>query len=179
MRTYIALIRAIGPLTHAKMPMAGLRDACTHAGFAEVSTVLATGNLLLRSGESRAAVLKKLRTIVNGFGLDNAVVLRTPRELAQVVAANPFPDAVPRGSEFAVFFLAEPARDTGWIGEHSGPERLRLVGIDLYVDYSDGVSASPLTPAKIEKRLGVVTTFRNWNTVTKLVVAAGKLDAKL
>ncbi|KKB10797.1 hypothetical protein VE25_16155 [Devosia geojensis] len=178
MRTYVALIRAIGPLTHPKMPMAGLREACTDAGFTDVATVLATGNVLFRVGGSRKAVLARLRAVIDGFGLDNAVVLRTPAELEQIVSANPFPDAVSRGSEFAVFFLAEPAKDTGWMAGLSGPERLELKGLDLYVDYSGGVSASPLTPAKIEKRLGVVTTFRNWNTVMKLLAAAEKLGGK-
>jgi len=158
--------------------MASLREACTEAGFTDVSTVLATGNVLFRAGGGRKAVLARLRTIVDGFGLDNAVVLRTPAEIEQIVSANPFPDAVARGSEFAVFFLAEPAKDTDWMAGLTGPERLHLEGIDLYVDYSGGVSASPLTPAKIEKRLGVVTTFRNWNTVMKLHAAAGKLGEK-
>lgn len=175
MDTCVALIRAIGPLTHAKMPMAGLREACAKAGFSDVSTVLATGNVLLRTGESREKTLSKLRAVVNGFGLDNAVVLRTPVELAEIAAANPFPDAIDHPSDYAVFFLAEPAKDTGWIAGHTGSERLHLRGTDLYVDYPEGVTGSRLMPAKIEKRLGVVTTFRNWNTVTKLLAAAEKL----
>ncbi|GLQ58147.1 DUF1697 domain-containing protein [Devosia nitrariae] len=175
METYIALIRAIGPLTHPKMPMAGLREACAKAGFSDVSTVLATGNVLLRSGESRETTLNKLRAVIDGFGLDNAVVLRTPAELAETAAANPFPDALDHPSDYAVFFLAEPAKDARWIASHTGSERLHLRGMDLYVDYPEGVTGSRLMPARIEKRLGVVTTFRNWNTLTKLLAAAEKL----
>lgn len=178
METYIALIRAIGPLTHAKMPMAGLREACAKAGFSDVSTVLATGNVLLRTGESRETTLRKLRAVIDGFGVDNAVVVRTPVELADIAAANPFPDALAHASNYVVFFLAKPAMETGWIGDHAGPERLHLAGTNLYVAYPADISDSKLTPARIEKRLGVVTTFRNWNTVTKLLAAAEKLAGK-
>lgn len=177
MAVYIGLIRAIGPITHAKMSMAALRDACAKAGFADVTTVLATGNVLFRSDLARGKALSTLQGIVAGFGLDNAVILVTPAELARTLAENPFPDATERGSEFVVFFLAEPAVGSVWIDEHRGPERFALRDKRLYADYSGGVSASPVTPAKVEKRLGVVTTFRNWNTIGKLVVAAQKLRA--
>jgi uncharacterized protein (DUF1697 family) len=177
--TYIGFIRAIGPLTHPKMPMAGLRTACTAAGFADVKTVLATGNLLFRSGEPRAQVLAKLQKIVNGFGLDNAVVLRTLEELAKVVADNPLADAAEdHPSALTVFFLAEPAKDADWLTGYPGPERLSLSGLDLYVDYPANITLSKLAPAKVEKRLGVTTTFRNWNTVAKLAAAGAALEAE-
>lgn len=176
---HIGLIRAIGPLTHPKMPMAGLRQACTAAGFDDVKTVLATGNVLLRTSEPRAQVLAKLQKIVNGFGLDNAVILRTPAELAKIVASNPYPEAArDHPSALTVFFLAEPARDPDWLAGHPGPERLSLSGLDLYVDYPANIAVSKLTPAKVEKRLGVTTTFRNWNTVMKLAAAGAALEAE-
>jgi uncharacterized protein (DUF1697 family) len=35
MAVYVALIRAIGPVTHARMKMAALRDACEAAALAK------------------------------------------------------------------------------------------------------------------------------------------------
>jgi len=176
---YIGLIRAIGPMTHAKMPMAALREACVNAGFTDVATVLATGNVLFRAEGGRAAALRKLQGVVNGFGLDNAVILRTPAELARIVAGNPFADAAAdHPSALVVFFLADPPRDTDWLADHPGPERLSLSGLDLYVDYPGPIATTKLPPAKVEKRLGVTTTFRSWNTVVKLAAAAFSLEKK-
>lgn len=176
---YVGFIRAIGPQTHPIMPMAGLREACAKAGFTDIATVLATGNVVFRAAETRSKALKTLQAVINGFGLQNAVVLRTPAELAKIVAENPYGEAAAdHPSALTVFFLAEPAMDTAWLAEHSGPERLTLRGLDLYVDYPVNISASKLLPAKIEKRLGVTTTFRNWNTVAKLAASAQALEVK-
>ena len=49
MELHVALIRAIGPVTHAKMRMASLRDACEDLGLEDVVTVGNTGNIVFRS----------------------------------------------------------------------------------------------------------------------------------
>ena len=105
MAIHVALIRAIGPVTHAKMRMGPLRDACAAAGLDDVVTVGNTGNILCRSEQSPAAVRRQLQAVVGSFGLDNAVFLDTPRRMAAVVAANPFPETA-----------AERPRELGWQG---------------------------------------------------------------
>jgi uncharacterized protein (DUF1697 family) len=55
-----------------------------------------------------------------------------------------------------------------------GRESIAAAGRALFVTYPDGVIASKLSGALIERRLGVRGTARNWNTATKL---AAMLDA--
>ena len=177
MGVYVALIRAIGPVTHAKMRMAPLRDACESAGLHDVSTVGNTGNIVFRSDESEVAVRKLVQGVVAGFGLGsgNEVFVDTPRKMAAVVAANPFPGpAAERPSEVGVCtFHKEPdwTAIRGW----DGPEDLAMVGAHLVVVYPNGVTTSKLN---IEKRVGVTMTQRNWKVFAGLAEKAAVLAGK-
>ena len=46
-------------------------------------------------------------------------------------------------------------------------------GRELYAWHPDGVQRSPLAKLLDDKKLGVVSTARNWNTVTKLLELLG------
>ena len=52
MNTYIALLRAVNVGGTGKLPMAELRTLCESAGFKDVRTYIASGNVLLRSDSS-------------------------------------------------------------------------------------------------------------------------------
>ena len=173
MAAYVALIRAIGPVTHARMKMAELRDACVAAGLDDVATVGNTGNILFRTEQSESEVRKLVQSVVNGFGLGeaNEVFINTPRRMAAVVAANPFPQAVAeRPSEVGVCtFHKAPDWDAirGW----EGPEELARVGAHLVVAYT-AITGSKL---RIEKSLGVTMTQRNWKVFAGLAEKAAAL----
>lgn len=80
MAVFACLLRAIGPATHAKMSMA--------AGFDNVATILATGNLLLTSALPAPKVRAAVQGVVDSFGVDSEVFVRMPRELTEVVASE-------------------------------------------------------------------------------------------
>jgi len=161
MPAYVALIRAIGPVTHAKMSMAALRDACEDFGLEDVSTVGNTGNILFRSRKGVAAARALVQEAVAGFGLPAAqeVFLRTPAQMAEVVTANPFPDAVASHPAALGVCSFHEAPDWGPIRDWPGPEKLAMIGSHLVVDYRGQVTGSKL---KIEKLLGKTMTQRNW-----------------
>ena len=177
MAVYAGLIRAIGPVTHAKMKMAALRDACEQAGLADVATVGNTGNVIFRFGGNAAAARKALQAVVDGFGLGpaNEVFVRTPEQMAEVVAANPFPQAVAeRPSEIGVSSFHEvPADWSPLTRDYRGPEEIAVVGAHLVVAYVPGAaSASKL---QIEKALGARMTQRNWKVFAGLAEKAAAL----
>jgi uncharacterized protein (DUF1697 family) len=172
MAVYVALIRAIGPVTHAKMGMAALREACAAAGLDDVSTVGNTGNVIFRSGQSEAAVRRLVQDAVNTFGLDNEVFIDTPRKMAPVVEANPFPKAAAeRPSELGVCTFHR-APDWTPILDWDGPEKLATIGAHLVVEYPAGITGSKL---RIEKQLGATMTQRNWKVFAGLAQKAAKL----
>lgn len=174
MAAYVALIRAIGPVTHAKMKMAALRDACAAAGLDDVSTVGNTGNIILSSAETLAAVRKTVQAVVDSFGLGpaNEVFVVKPKDMAAVVAANPFPEvAAERPHELGVCSFHKATDWTPLVG-WDGPELLAMVGAQLIVAYPKGISTTKLN---IEKRLGARMTQRNWTVFAGLAVKGAAL----
>ncbi|MEO7222503.1 MAG: DUF1697 domain-containing protein, partial [Devosia sp.] len=94
MTVYVALLRAIGPLSHAIMRPAALRDKAEEAGFDDPVNYLATGNLIFGSSKSAAVVKKEITALVEGFGLTTSeVFIATRAEIKRVVDADPFPEA--------------------------------------------------------------------------------------
>ena len=175
MKTWAALIRGIGPTTHGRMSMVDLRTAAERAGLADVRTVLATGNLLFSAEGERDGVLRRVGTVIEGFGLtENPAILRDRAELLAMRDTCPFADAAEaRPSKLLAVCLAGPAKGDAveMLESHAGAERLALVGDTLWIDYVDGVGRSPLTPARIDRATGVAGTARNWNTLGRLIAA--------
>ena len=174
---WVALIRAIGPLTHKKMSMAQLRLGCSDAGLRDVRTVLATGNAIFSSDLPEADVRRIMRSVITAHSLDNEVFLRRPDDLAQILATNPIPDAaLERPNHMLVLFMAETPSpsEIAAVESFEGPETVKVIGREAYIDYRNGVEGSKLTPGRLEKLLGRSGTARNWNTIAKLLDQASK-----
>jgi uncharacterized protein (DUF1697 family) len=175
MSIFVILLRAIGPVTHKIMSMAQWREAVAAAGYGEPQTYVATGNMIVGSDKTVAAITGDMNAVVRGLGLGpgNVAVVREAEELGRLVAANPFAEAAERPSELAVYFFAG-VPDFSWLGDYDGPERWHIEGAHLFVDYDGRISQSPRLAGLVEKRSGVGTA-RNWNTVRGLAErAAGR-----
>ena len=171
-KNWIALFRAIGPATHKKMSMQDLRQSCEQAGLTNVSTYIASGNLLFTSTASKPQLNALLQKILSGYDLDNEVVLRTPRELRIVVSASPLLDAAKeRPNHLLVVFLNKKPNPAAVdaLATRNGPERILALDRELCIDYKEGIARSKLTSAVIERHLKQPGTARNWNTLNKLI----------
>ena len=104
--------------------MADLRALLEQAGHASVRTYIASGNVLLETrSRSRAKVAAELEALVaEAFGVETTAILRTPDELAAVVAGHPFGHDT---SQTHVSFLAaEPdarGRPRAWPAPTTAP----------------------------------------------------------
>ena len=56
------------------------------------------------------------------------------------------------------------------------PEELHIIGREVFIYFPDGQGRSKLPWAKIERALGTSATGRNWNSVTKMLEIAEKLE---
>ncbi len=153
--------------------MADLRELLEEAGYEDVRTHLQSGNVVLSSTLSPRKLEAQLeRQLAKGLGFDVQVLVRTRAELAKVVALDPLGKVVTNPSRYLVSFLSKPlparvARELE--PAEIAPARLVIEGLELYAWYPDGVQRAPLAKLLDDKRLGVVSTARNWNTVTKLL----------
>ena len=172
---WVVLLRAVNLGARNKVPMAQLRTMLEEAGYGDVRTYIASGNVLLDGPRSKAAVARELeRLIADEFGVQTTAIMRTPKELSTVVAGHPF------GRDTAhshVVFLAERPTQKAAASladaDHS-PDRAVVVGRDIYVRYPAGVQGSRLSAAKLERLLDVPGTHRNWRTVAALAELAAE-----
>jgi uncharacterized protein (DUF1697 family) len=167
MTSYVALLRGINVGKAKRVAMATLREMAASLGYTDVATHLNSGNLLLTTDEDADTVRRRVEQAVQEtFGLHADVVVRTADQLAEVLAANPFPDGDP--SQVTIAFLSEPAPPG--LGERMAvlateDEPFLVRDLEVYVHYGHGQGESKLAASS----LGVSATVRNLRTVTKLV----------
>jgi len=170
---WVALLRAVNLGARNKVPMAELRTLLAEAGYGDVRTYIASGNVLLDGPRGRSAIAGELeRLVADAFNVHTTAVMRTPDELAAVVAGHPF--GADTSQSHVVFLASEPGSQAAKklaAADHS-PDRALLAGADVYLQYPAGVHGSRLSAARLEKLLGLPGTHRNWRTVAKLAQLA-------
>ncbi len=183
MTVFVSMLRGVNLAQHRRMTMKELRAVYESIGLHDVQTHLQSGNVVFRAEEKNAARLAHRieDAIEKKFGFRSDIILRTPAELHDAIARNPF--AARRGIEpnrLLVTFLAtdpgEEAREqVRKIKSH--PEELRIDGRELYIYYPNGMARPKVAWAALERILKTSGTGRNWNTVTKLLEIAEALGA--
>src|SRR5690348_4843585 len=107
MAKYVALLRAVNVGGTGKLPMADLKALCSDAGFADVETYIASGNVVFQSKVTPAKAKAVLEKRLHEYGgKPVGVAIRTAAEMRAVLNANPFPKAAPNFT--VVIFLDEP-----------------------------------------------------------------------
>jgi uncharacterized protein (DUF1697 family) len=172
----IAFLRAVNLGPSRRLEMAALSEALKDAGFTDARTFLQSGNVVLASELGPKKLGEEIeRQIAEKLELDVRVIVRTRDELAEVVERNPLREVAMNPSRYQVNFLsATPAAEVvrGLEQEDVAPERLVVIGREIYAWHPDGVHRSRALRLLTERRLGVVPTARNWNTVVKLLAMA-------
>jgi uncharacterized protein (DUF1697 family) len=177
MPVYVALLRGVNVGGRRALPMPKLAALLSELGLEDVATYIQSGNAVFGApAGSRAALASRIeRRLEEETGLDVAVLLRTPAELAAVAERNPFLDANADVSKLHVAFLdRKPAKASAarLDPDRSPPDELSLAGTEIYLRFPNGSGRSKLTLEYFERTLGVRATQRNWKTVTKLLELA-------
>lgn len=176
MSARICLLRGVN-VGGVKVPMAELKAIAADAGFDNPRTLLASGNLVVDSDAAPDAVALKLEAGIEAhFGRRIEVVVRTPEQWAELIAANPFPaEAKDGGSKLLVMLMKDgikPGAVEALRGFAAGEEKAEAVGGDLFFWHPDGIGRSKMAEKALPRLIGV-GTGRNWNTVLKLAEMAG------
>jgi uncharacterized protein (DUF1697 family) len=171
MTTYAALLRGVN-VGKNKLAMADFRSVLTDLGAQDVQTYLQSGNAVF--GHSTAKPAELAQAIEKGLaelGVSSRVLLRTGRQLAAVLAKNPFLTRESDPVKLHVTFLAEPpaADRVPKLQVPAGETAtFHLARTEVYLHCPDGYGRTKLTNSFIESRLGTAATTRNWRTVTAL-----------
>jgi uncharacterized protein (DUF1697 family) len=192
MASHVALLRGINVGGRNKVPMADLREVVSSLGHTGVSTYIQSGNVLFSTAEEDTAKLAAAleSAIEERFGIWSSVVVLSRGELAQVLAANPYPDEPNPRMVHVVFLNAElPGSLLDRISAAEGAaaakgsrDTTQLAGPTagqppaMFLHTPDGFGTSELAqnvfkiiaPPKKSRR-GLAATARNWATATKLL----------
>jgi len=168
----VLLLRAVNVSGRNSVPMARLREVlASETDLADVSTYIASGNIICAGPADAAAACALVRQIISAeFGVDTPVIPRAHDELVAALEANPFPDGAEK-LVHAMFLEGEPAAGAvEMLRERAVPgEELELVGQDLWISYGEsGVHTTKLTKAVLDRALGVAGTARNLRTTRTL-----------
>lgn len=167
MHHYAAFIRALNVGGTSVIKMEDLRRQFEKAGFANVKTVIASGNVLFESKGSASSVTKAISSI--GY----TAFVRTIAEVQRIAAYEPFPrkQLAAEGHELYIAFLEKgPAADAirKLMALTSGADDFRVHGTEAYW-LRDRNSKSSLPSGNVfEKCLGVKATVRNVNTIRRI-----------
>ena len=167
MTVFVALLRAVNVGGTGKLPMRDLVSICESAGYENVRTYIASGNVVFSSSAKEAAVKAALeKALESHAGKPVGVFVRTADELAAILADNPFPDAPPN-KVVAVFLDRPPDAGTAEAVTGAKNEVVQLGTREIYVHYPDGLGRS-----KLKIPTAAQGTARNMNTIAKLVAMA-------
>lgn len=161
-----------------RIKMAELREVLSEAGFKDVTTVAASGNVILTDQRDPTMLEIQLESVVEQhFGFKSCAMVRTADQIQAAIDTNPFHGTGPEhGSDkmvHSIFLSQQPDRAAvdALIEDHAekGSERLALGDGVLFLDYVHGVGVSDLSNKVLEKRLGCKGTARNMNSLKNIL----------
>lgn len=176
MNSYVILIRGINVGGKNKVSMARLKECLEELGFLDVSTYIASGNVILKSNKSATRIKAQIeKALPKNFKLDSElikVLVLTHSQLQAVVGGKPkgFGEEPAKYHCDAIFLI--DITPTQAMAVFSPREGVDKIWKGKNVIYSQRLSAQR-TKSRLNKIAGTPAyksmTIRNWNTITKLL----------
>lgn len=170
----IILVRAVN-VGGAKLPMADWRALAEDLGATDVSTYIASGNLLCTPPADLDQFDRALEGAVEQrFGFFREVISRSVEEVKAALAAHPFEVIEPKYS-YVVFLAGGPTAEAIAKARtfETGEDRWEVIGRELHIRYAAGAGRPQMKDVSVGRALGSPGTARNLNTVRKLIELAG------
>lgn len=177
MNFYAVFLRGVN-VGGVKVLMKDLSALLQDAGFTQVRTLLASGNVVLGSEEADPLRLKESveRALRNRYGREIPVIVRDGGQLERIVAQYPFEspeDGIQRHEYLVLTGSEQDAADVlGSAPEPAASERVARLGQALCWEVPRGESLkTPLARHFAKVASGTLVTTRNMNTIRKVHLA--------
>jgi uncharacterized protein (DUF1697 family) len=171
MPNYAAFLRGVMPM-NAKM--ADLKRAFEAAGFADVKTVLSSGNVVFRARAATEAALERRAeaAMFEQLGRSFYTIVRPIEELRRLLRFDPYKVVDPAAKRIVTFLRAKPRSRVKLPVEMDGARILALKGREVFSAYLPSPKG-PVFMGLIEKTFGKDVTTRTWETVRKVAAVPG------
>jgi uncharacterized protein (DUF1697 family) len=171
MPRYVAFLRGVSPV-NAKMPE--LKRCFETAGFANVKTVLSSGNVVFdaRSSPESSFEQRAENSMQTLLGRSFYTIVRRTDTLRSLVETDPYAAfALPPNAKRVVSFLRQPMRGKlALLLESDGAQILGVIGREVFTAYVPS-DKGPVFMKLLENAFGREVTTRTWETVKKCVAA--------
>lgn len=174
---HVALLRGINVGGRNKLPMSSLVEIFNDAGCSHVRTYIQSGNVVFEAAPALASRIPAViaQAVLERFGFEVPVVVRTAEDFSEIVQANPFLKAGADERTLHVAYLAD-LPDVARIGaldlNRPPPDEFEVRGREIYLRCPDGLARTKLTNAYFDSKLGTTSTVRNWRTTLRLLALA-------
>lgn len=175
MKTHLALLRGINVSGHNMIKMDVLKSVLENAGFQNVQTYIQSGNVFIDSEEENGASVgfKIKQEIFKELGLEVPVVVISKEELEACFNNNSFLKVKDCDTKkLYVAFISKELQGSAIndlkISQFK-PDEAAIDKSRIYIKYAIGAGKTRLDQKYIEKKLNVVATIRNWNSVTAML----------
>ena len=162
-----------------RLKMADLRTALEAAGFSNVATVTASGNVLFDGDPAQQSdYAARIAAVTEDvFAITTFAVVITREGLLGAVAENPFADDGADNLVHVHFLERQPDPESfaQLASDHAGrgPERLAPGTSALHIDFVDSAANSKLTGPFLLRCLGCRGTARNIRSIRRIAEAMG------
>ena len=175
MTCYVVLLRGINVGGNNIIKMTDLSKSLAKAGFENIVTILASGNIILDSNEDEKTKVAKAvsQAIRKDFNLEIAPTICSNKEILKIDEDNPFgSDHTVDAHNYVTFLNEKPKNKEDLIKKNAKSAGFEILKIEVNVAYSrvkKDAGKSVDFMKFMEKEFGKDTTARNWNTVQKIV----------
>ncbi|QOG01050.1 DUF1697 domain-containing protein [Flavobacterium sp. MDT1-60] len=175
MTTHLALLRGINVSGHNMMKMEALKAMLENIGFQNVRTYLQSGNVFVDTEEESASKVGFIikQEIFKVFGHEVPTIVITKQDLELCFKNSPYlkEKDIDTKKLYVAFVSTELKKEN--INDlkisQFKPDEACIDGNRIFIKYDIGAGKTRLEGKYIEKKLNVIVTMRNWNTVTNLL----------
>ncbi|MFB5086620.1 DUF1697 domain-containing protein [Psychrobacillus sp. PGGUH221] len=163
--TFVALLRGINLGAKNKVDMKSLKVLFEEMGYENVRTYIQTGNVIFDN--TAYDILEMERELFETYGFDIPVVIRNKAELKEIQRHPIF-----LKEQVYVMFLANEISDEqqALLDSLIDDEFVVWNRKNIIISLSKNYHQTKFTNTFFEKKLGMVSTARNQNTVNKILL---------
>jgi uncharacterized protein (DUF1697 family) len=175
MAKVVAFLRAINLGGTRTIRMGSLRQLFESLGFSDVETFIASGNIVFRTRTKRTKVLERKieKNLLEAFGFDVEVFVRTAAELVGIENNDPFAEANLNALTARNIVFLKDALDRKLKKKvealKTDTDKFRVGGREIYWFRRRRGEGAPFSTVPLQKTLDRPFTIRAFNTVSRMV----------
>lgn len=152
-----------------------LRCVCEEAGFTDVATVIASGNVVFRSSDGDAGAMETTleRAWPEQLGFESTTIIRSRAQLEGMVELSPFGDLIHGPNSYLlVTFSKGPLHlpfDVPYQPEDLAGQVIAAAQAELFTVTDTTATKTLDVMSWVERRFGKAVTSRTWLTVHRIL----------